>query len=46
MCQNGATCLPAEYCFSELALQKSNNRVGQVQSKHHHHLIEGTLFSP
>jgi hypothetical protein len=25
MCPSGATCLPAECCFSELALKKSNS---------------------
>jgi hypothetical protein len=25
ICPSGATCLPADYCFSELALQKSNS---------------------
>jgi hypothetical protein len=39
MCHSGATCLSADYCFSELelALLKSNN---VEQSGPHHHLIE------
>jgi len=41
MCPSGATCLPADCCFSELALYKNpTQRVGQVQSGPHHHLIE------
>ena len=40
MCPSGAICLPADCCFNELALQKSNKRVGLVQSRPHHHLIE------
>jgi hypothetical protein len=32
MCQSGATCLPAECCFSEPALQKPTQRVGLGES--------------
>ena len=41
MCTSGATCLSAECCFSELALLKiQTKRVGLVESRPHHHLIE------
>ena len=40
MCLGGATCLPADCCFSELALNHPVKRVGLVQSEPHHHLIE------
>jgi hypothetical protein len=42
MCPNGATCFPADCCFSELALLKIQltQCVGLVQSGPHHHLIE------
>ena len=40
MCPSGATCLSADCCSSEQALSNTNNRVGLVQSGHHHHLIE------
>ena len=40
MCPNGATCLSADYCFSELELKNSTKRVGLVQSGPHHHFIE------
>ena len=48
MCPSGATCLPADCCFSVLALYKplQNKRVGLVQSGYHYHLIECNLFSP
>ena len=42
MCQSQATCLPADICFSELALWKINQLskcIGLVQSGLHH-LIE------
>jgi hypothetical protein len=37
MCPSGATCLPADCCFSELAVEKFNF---SGQSEPHHHLIE------
>jgi hypothetical protein len=37
MCPSGTTCLPADCCFSELALSKDPTKhVGLVQSGHHH----------
>jgi hypothetical protein len=47
ICLNGATCLPTDCCFSELALNKNpNGHIDLVQSKHHHHLIKCNLFLP
>jgi hypothetical protein len=46
MCQSGATCLPADCCFSEIALYNPTKHVVLVQSGHHHHSIECNLFSP
>jgi hypothetical protein len=40
MCPSGATCLPAECCFSELALLNPTQHVGLIQSGPHHHLID------
>ena len=49
MCPSGATCLPADSCFSELARirkKKKNQRnvqcnsVDLVQNGNHNHLIE------
>jgi hypothetical protein len=41
MCPSGATCLPVDSCFSELALiNPTTKRVGLVQSGPHYHLIE------
>ena len=45
MCLSGATCLPADCCFSELALQNLTRPVGLAQIRYHHHLIECNLFS-
>jgi hypothetical protein len=39
MLRSGAACLPAVCCFSESALKILTNRVGLVESRHHH-LIE------
>ena len=39
---SGATCLPDDSCFSELALQKSNEAF-QSSTKRHHHRIEMQL---
>jgi len=40
ICPSGATCLPADCCFSELALKNPTQRVGLEQSGHQHHFIE------
>jgi hypothetical protein len=41
VCPSGATCLPTDCCFIELALLISTTkRVGLVQSGPHHPLIE------
>ena len=40
MCLSGATCLPADCCFSELALYNSAQRVGLEQIESHQHFIE------
>jgi hypothetical protein len=32
MCLGGATCLPADMCFGELALKNPTQRVGLEQS--------------
>ena len=40
MCPSGATCLPADCCFSELTLKSPTQPVGLEQSGPHHHLIE------
>jgi len=43
MCLSGVTYLPADYCFSELALFKiPTQRLGLVQSgyRQNHHLIK------
>jgi len=47
MCPSGGTYLPADCCYSELALYNATKRrVGLVQIRyHHHHLIECNLFS-
>jgi len=38
MCPSGATCLPVDCCFSELALNKDPiKRVGLIQNGHHNH---------
>jgi hypothetical protein len=34
MCQNGATCLSSDYCFSELALEKRYNYIIKVSGEH------------
>ena len=44
-CSSGATCLHADYCFSELVLLKSNSDVGLVLSEHLYYYIECSLFS-
>ena len=36
---SGVTCLATDCCFSELDKNPAK-RVGLVQSRHHHHLIE------
>jgi hypothetical protein len=46
MCPSKATCLPMDCCFSHLAPYKSIKRVGLIQSRQHHHLIECHLLSP
>ena len=45
ICPSGATCLPTDYCFSELATSYKNgfHRIGLEQSGPHHHLIENEL---
>jgi hypothetical protein len=44
MCQSGATCLPVDCCFSELALLKIQLSVsGLEQNGPHHHLVENKL---
>jgi hypothetical protein len=43
MCLNGATFLSADCCFNELALKNSTKRIGLVQSRPHHHVIENNL---
>ena len=40
MCPSGVTCLTADCCISELALNNPTQRVGLVQSGTHHYLIE------
>ena len=40
MCPSGATCLPLNCCFSEIALQKPTNHVGLLYSGHHHYNIK------
>jgi hypothetical protein len=47
MCPSGGTYLPADCCYSELALHNLTPQVGLVQIRyhHHHHLIECILFS-
>jgi hypothetical protein len=40
MCLSGATCLPADCCFSELAHKNPTQPVCLVQNGPHHHLIE------
>jgi len=42
---SGATCLPADFCFSEVALQKPTKRVGLVQTRYRHHFNQMNLFS-
>ena len=37
MCQIGATCLPVECSFSELALENPTKHFGLVQRGHRHH---------
>ena len=34
------TCLPADSCFSLLALKNPTNCIGLVQSEHRHRLVE------
>jgi hypothetical protein len=36
----GATCLPANFCFSELASKYPVQHVDLVQTRYYHHLIE------
>ena len=38
ICQYGATCLPADSCFSEHS-KNPTKRFGVVQSGYHHHFI-------
>jgi hypothetical protein len=46
ICQSGATCLPVDCCFSELALLKIQlSIVGLEQSDSHHHFNECNLFN-
>jgi hypothetical protein len=45
MCPSGATCLTADWCFSELGYGNPTKRVGIVQSEHLYHLIKSNLFS-
>ena len=40
MCLSGATFLPADCCFSELAHKNPTQPVCLVQNGPHHHLIE------
>ena len=40
MCPSGATCLPVDCCFNELALLKPAQLVGLEQSGPHQHVIE------
>ena len=47
MCPSGSTCLPADYCFSELTLYKKlTKRVDIVKNGQYYHLIECHVFSP
>ena len=46
MCPSGATCLPADCCFSVPALLKSNSACWSTNGGHHCHLIECNLLSP
>jgi hypothetical protein len=46
MCPSGGTYLTADCCYSELAQKNATKRrVGLVQIRYHHHLIECNLFS-
>jgi hypothetical protein len=44
--ESGETCLPANCCFSELALKNPTKHVGLVQSRYPRHVIVCKLFSP
>jgi hypothetical protein len=44
MCQSRATCLPAEYCFSELTLKKSSQFVSLVQFIKFHHEVTCSCY--
>jgi hypothetical protein len=52
MCQSGATCLPADYCFSEIQykyhIPKSNQKIVEIEAKSILHTVHcpDHMFSP